>query len=273
MAAVTVPLRAYATPELVAEIMDLPDPKDPESVFMFSNISHPTRNAVIRFLNANADTIDRTVKRSWRVNYEFEKIYDIARYWQDEDSLYRDEYYKAGGNVIQLHRDVCEWDPNPIYVEGHEGDPNYMIYPGDKLELRQFGGGWRDISDMEKDNIAVPSSFSIDYKGGRLLVRTFYGGSTPMYDGVRITYRYGSVPPKGAGPYEVEGRVPDAICLLNVYMTAKDILSQQFTVIKVGMGGDIAGIKESMIRFYDAKIGEIKSAFQRIGPVHSLYTR
>ena len=268
-----VPLRSYATPELVAELMDLPDPKDPDSTLKFSNVSHPTRNQVIRWLNTNADIIDRTVKRSWRVNYEFDKIYDIPRYWLDEDSMYRDEYYKAGGNVIQLKRNVCPWDPNPVYVKGHEGDPEYMIYPGDKLEMRTFGGGWMDISGGENENIAVPNTFSIDHQAGRLLIRTFYGGMTPMYDGIRITYRYGEVPKDPDNPYAVQGQVPDAISTMCALMTAKDILNTQFTVLKVGMGGDIAGVKESMIRNFDAKIAECFTAYRRIGTVHSLITR
>ena len=273
MAIVTVPLKAYATPELVAELMDLPDPNNPDTAFYFTNVTHPTRNQVVRWLNANADVIDRRLKRSWRVNYEFQKIYDIPRYWQDENSYYRDEYYKAGGNVIQLQKDVCPWDPNPVYVEGHEGDDAYMIYPGDKMEMRMFGGGWMDISKDQSDNYNVPNTFSIDHKGGRLTIRTLYGGITPMYDAIRITYRYGLVPPEGAGPYNVQGQVPDAISMLNAYMTAKDIISQQFWVLKVGMGGDIAGIKEAMQRFYDQKIGEIMSSYQRLGGVHSLITR
>lgn len=273
MTVVTVPLNAYATPELVAETMELPDPKDPHSNLMFSNVTHPSRNTVVRFLNSNADIIDRTLKRTWRVNYEFEKVYDIGTYWQDEDSLWRDEYYKAGGNVIQLRRDVCPWDPNPIYVEGHEGDPEYMIYPGDKIEVRLFQGGWKDISRGENDMYLAVDSFSIDYDAGRLLIRSMWGGYTPKYDSVRITYRYGRVPPKDANEYTVQGQVPDAICMLNVYMTARDIINQQFWVLKVGMGGDIAGIKESMNRFYEGKIAEIKSSFQRLGPVHSMITR
>lgn len=273
MAVVTVPLRAYATPEIVAEVMDMPDPNDPNSALQFTNASHPTRNTVIRFLNSNADIIDRTVKRSWRINYEFEKVYDTGTYWQDEDSLWRDEYYKAGGNVIQLRRDVCPWDPNPIYVEGHEGDPNYLIYPGDKIEVRLYPEGWLDISKGFNDNSLTPNTFSIDYTAGRLLIRSFWGGYQPKYDSVRITYRYGRVPPKGASEYEVQGAIPDAIVMMNAYMTAKDIVSQQFWVIKVGMGGDIAGIKEAMIRFYDSKIAEFRAAYQRLGPVHSMITR
>lgn len=273
MATAVVPLKSYATPELVAELMDLPDPKDPDSTLMFSNVSHPTRNQVIRWLNTNADIIDRTVKRSWRVNYEFGKTYDIGTYWQDEDSLWRDEYYKAGGNVIQLRRDVCPWDPNPIYVEGHEGDPTYMIYPGDKLEVRMFQGGWKDISGGENDMYLTVDTFSIDYTAGRLLIRSMWGGYTPKYDSVRITYRYGRIPPVGAGEYMVQGQVPDAISTMCALMTAKDILNTQFWVIKVGMGGDIAGIKESMIRNFDAKIAEIRASYQRLGPVHSMITR
>ena len=185
----------------------------------------------------------------------------------------RDEYYKAGGNEVVLKRNVLPWDPKPIYVEGHEDDPAYMIYPGDKLEMRTFGGGWMDISNCENDNIAVPNTFTIDYEGGRLLIRTFYGGMTPMYDGIRITYRYGEVPPEGAGEYSVQGQVPDAISTMCALMTAKDILNTQFTLLKVGMGGDIAGIKESMIRNFDAKIAECYTAYRRIGSVHSLITR
>lgn len=273
MAYVEVPLRSYATPELVAELMDLPDPKDPKSTLMFTNVSHPSRNQVVRWLNTNADIIDRLVKRSWRVNYIFNKVYDIPKYWQDEDSLFRDEYYKAGGNVIQLERDVCPWDPNPVYVEGHEDDPAYMIYPGDKIEIRLFGGGWMDISKGENDNQLVPNTFSIDYQAGRLLIKTLYSGFNPMYDGVRITYRYGLVPPEGAGQYEVQGQVPDAISTMCALMTAKDILNTQFWVIKVGMGGDIAGVKESMLRAFDQKIGECFTAYRRMGPVHSMITR
>ena len=273
MAVVNIPLKAYATPEMVAELMDFPDPNNPDSTMSFSNVSHPTRNQVVRWLNANADVIDRTLKRSWRVNYEFEKVYDIPRYWLDEDSLFRDEYYKAGGNVIQLQRDVCPWDPNPIYVEGHEGDPNYMVYPGDKIEIRLFGGGWKNISGGENDNQLIPDTFSIDYTAGRLKIKTLWGGYHPMYDGIRITYRYGRVPKDPNNPNAIQGQVPDAIAMLNMYMTAKDIINQQFWVIKVGMGGDIAGIKEAQQRYYDEKIAEIKSSFQRLGPVHSMITR
>lgn len=236
----------YTTPEQVAETMDLPDPHNPDDVYKFSNISHPTYNTVCEWIAANEDQIDKRLKRSWRVCRIRNREYNIPVYRNDENS-WRGAYYLNGGYTINLRRDILPWDPSQ----------------GDKLELRTPNGYWTDVSGMCQDGISFNSqSFSFDYQGGKLMLRTYF--IQPHYNSVRISYRYGN---------EDDGEVPYAIQRLCALMTAKQILNSQFWVIKVGNGGDIGSIKSTMLRAWDDEINAIISSYQRSGRVYTAINR
>lgn len=255
-----VPECHYCDPEMVAETLDLPDPTNPDDVYKFSNISHPNYNQVCRMIVSNEDKIDRRLKRSWRMHKVVDQVLDIPRYQHDENS-WRSDYFLYNGYTIPLQRDILPWHPDPIYEEGYEGDPDHIVYPGDKLEVRSYSGKWQDVSNLYSDVGMNSNSFSFDYKGGRLFLRTFW--RQPRYNAVRISYRFGGT----------EEDLPDAIQRLCCLMTAIQILNSQFWVIKVGAGGDIGAVRNSMIRLWQDEINEIISAYQRPGKVYSMITR
>lgn len=239
-----VPECHYCDPEMVAEVMDLPDPTNPQDVYKFSNISHPTYNAVCRMIASNEDKIDRRLKRSWRPHRVVNQMLDIPRYQHDENS-WRSDYFLYNGYTVPLMRDVLPWDPEK----------------GDKMELRTYSGHWIDISQGLSDIGLNSNTFSFDYNGGRLILRTYW--LQPRYNALRITYRYGSE----------DEEVPPAIQRLCALMTAIEILNSQFWVIKVGAGGDIGAVRNSMIRLWQDEINEIISSYQRPGRVYSMLTR
>ena len=255
------PVTHYTTPELVAETLDLPDPTNPDDTYKFSNISHPTYNQVCRMIASCEDQIDRRLRRSWRPNIVWNYMTSIPRYKNDENS-WRSDYFQNGGYTVPLHRDILRWNPDPVYEAGHEGEENHIIYPGDKLELRTYNGTWMDISHMERDAMAFNSqSFSFDYSGGKLFLRTYF--LQPMYNALRITYRYGSE----------DGEVPQGIQRLCSLMAAEQVLNSQFWVIKVGNGGDIGSIKNAMLRVWDDEINALISSYQRSGRVYTMINR
>ncbi len=255
-----VPECHYCDPEMVAEVLDLPDPTNPDDIYKFSNISHPTYDAVCRMIVANEDKIDRRLKKSWRVHMVVDQVLDIPRYQHDENS-WRSDYFIYNGYTVPLQRDILPWDTNPIYKEGHEGEEEYMIYPGDKLELRTYNGQWHDISGNYSSNGINSNSFSFDNNGGRLFLRTYWHQA--RYNALRISYRFGAE----------DELPPDAIQRLCALMTAIQILNSQFWVVRVGAGGDIGAVRNSMIRLWQDEINEILSAYQRPGRVFSMLTR
>lgn len=242
------PRPTYCTPEMVAEAMDLPDPEDSYGYFRFSDLSHPSHAQVCRMIVANEDIIDQRLKQSWRVNYVKDYVTTIPQYQWDEAS-WRTGYYLNGGNAIQLRRHVLEWDPEK----------------GDKLEFRTFQGGWYDASKMHPDDEDFRDDryprhgpfFWFDYPKGRLFVRT--RRLQARYNAIRITYRYGN-----------EGPVPYAIQRICTLMTAINVLNMQAWSIKVGLGGDLAGTKDAMVRAWQDEINSILSSYQRAGSVHGL---
>lgn len=235
----------YTDPDKVAELMDFPDPNDPNATLRFTDESHPTWSAVERMIRSNEDIIDRRLKKSWRVNRVKNHICDIPNWQHDEShTFFRPDYYTYGGNIVQLHRDVLEWDPTK----------------GDKLEIRVFPNNWHDISNSVTDGGMMVNTFSFDYEDGRLIIRDPFFTMKGM--GLRISYRYGS-----------SEEVPAAIERLCTLMTASQILTQSFWMVKVGLGGDISGIKEQIIRTWTDEMNQIWSSFQRSGSVYSLISR
>ena len=234
----------YCTPEMVADTLDLPDPINPDDSYKFSNISHPTYAQVARQIAGNEDQIDRRLKRSWRVHRVVNQVLDIPRYQHDENS-WRSDYFLYNGYTIPLMRDILPWDPEK----------------GDKLEVRSYSGAWNDVSNLYSDVGMNSNSFSFDYNGGRLFLRTFW--RQPRYNAIRITYRYGAE----------DGEVPYAIQRLCCLMTAIQILNSQFWVIRVGAGGDIGAVRNSMIRQWEEEMNAIWSSYQRPGRVYSMLTR
>ena len=251
----------YCTPDDVAEVMDLPDHLDPTGMFTFTNESHPSYERVQKMILAAEDEVDRRTRRSWRTNYVFDQQRTISGYWHDING-WRSDYYAEGGDYVQFRKDIKHWDPHPIYVEGHEDDPDYVIYPGDKLEIRLRNGAWVDVSDrvgdqMVFDDVKNPQITAyFDYPYGKLYLRTRY--FQQKYNALRITYRYGSDEP-----------VPMGINRLTSLIVASQVINMSVFNIKVGVGSDIAGIKDQLLANWNDEMGRLYSSFQRIGSVHS----
>lgn len=244
----------YCSVEDVAETLDLPDPIDPHKMLMFSNISHPTYSRVEKMILQAEDEIDRRTRRSWRVNYAKQELKDIPTYQWDENG-WREAYYQNGGLVIQLNeKDVLPWDPSK----------------GDKLEVRNKSLMWRDVSDqvINDDNpghfMTAIDRFWFDYHRGRvfLLVRPY----NAKFNAVRIKYRYGADP----DDEENGDPVPMGINRLATLIVASNIIIQDIHSIKVGMGGDVSGLRDQLLSRWENEINRLYSSYQRSGTVHSL---
>lgn len=234
----------YCTVEDVEETLDLPSPDDPMGMFKFSDMSHPSYERVQKLILAAEDEIDRRMRRSWRVNYVKDHIATIQTYWHDENGV-RMAYFQNGGDYIQLRKDILPWDPEQ----------------GDKLEIRTHSNQWRDISELRVDGTSPRDDYNInqwiDYEHGKIYIRT------RLYqvkgNAARISYRYGSEDP-----------VPAAINRLACLIVASQILTMDMYSIKMGLGGDVAGIKDQILSRWQDEMNRIYSSYQRSGSVYSI---
>lgn len=238
----------YCTPLEVAMTLDLPDPDNPLGFYKFSDMSQPSEDTIRMWIASNEDRIDLRLRRSWRVNYVKDFVTDIPQYMWDEVS-FRSAYYANGGNYIQLRKNILPWDPQK----------------GDRIELRSVLNNWGDQSIMrdEKERLPPelgPDNFWFDYRKGRLFLRM--RKLQPKFNALRISYRYGS-----------EEEVPAGIKRLCCLLTAIQVLQSQAFLIKVGLGGDISGIKADMVKSFQDEANELYSAFQRSGSVHGVPQR
>lgn len=254
----------YCTPEDVADTLDLPDREGDGTYgqFHFSDSSHPRISQVEKMILANEDIIDRRLRKSWRVNRVTNRQYSLSNYWRDING-WRMDYFVQGGDFIQLRKDILPWDPSQ----------------GDRLFIRTLTNHWIDISSWYADepwnnsdvdepehllldgehisNLVFPA-FYFDYPMGKLYMRTkLFQRKT---NAIRISYRWGS---DGADvPYSIQ-----RLCCLK---TASQVLNMQIFNIKVGVGGDISGLKEATLRAWQEEMNEIWSSYQRSGSVHML---
>ena len=238
----------YCTPQDVAETLGLPVPGgDPSLNMPFSDHSVPTEAQVIKMILSNEDRIDRRIRLSWRENYVKDHLINIPKYQWDENA-WRSAYYIHGGNQIQLHKNILPWDPEK----------------GDKLEMRLTSKQWIDITDAVASEITTDEIRStwawFDYPKGRLFIRT--GMRTPSTNSIRISYRHGLDEP-----------VPYAISRACVLMTAMGVLDNQMFSVKLGMGGDISGIKREIRQAYQEEINDIFTSYQTSGAVVSMIQR
>ena len=153
--------------------------------------------------------------------------------------------------MIQLRKDILPWDPEK----------------GDKMELRNMTLQWRDISEIDSDGLHVKhlnrETFWFDYPAGRLFLRTRL--LQPKFNALRITYRYGNDLDSDG-----EENVPMAINRLASLIVASNIIIMDFHSIKVGMGGDVSGLRDQLLNRWGEEINRIYSSYQRSGSVHSL---
>ncbi len=243
----------YCTVEDVAETLDLPDPINPNTTLMFSDESHPSYARVEKMILAAEDEIDRRMRRSWRENRVEEVLLDIPTYQWDENA-WREAYFQNGGLVVQLrNKNILPWDPEK----------------GDKLEVRNWDIGWRNITDMGIEHgeaapiITGLNRFWFDYPSGRLflLLRPY----NSKFNSCRITYRYGAEPDENGNV-----DVPWAINRLACLTVASQIIIQDVHSVKVGIGGDISGLRDQLLSRWEAEMGRIYSSWQRSGTVHSM---
>ena len=248
----------YCTPEDVAETMDLPDPNDPIGSFMFSDMSHPSYDRVCKMIRSNEDMIDRRLRRSWRVNYVRNYNCDINSYQWDEDG-YRGAYYLQGGDYVQLRKDMLPWDPSK----------------GDKLEVRNAQNLWCDVTNYSVEDLKGESQppagdgwkVWFDYNMGKMYIRTRWFQN--KYNGLRISYRYGKDVTDPESPNYDE--LPPSINRLCCLLTASQVLNMNAFYIKLGSGGDISGIRDSILYNWQEEMNSLWSMWQRSGSVHSLY--
>jgi len=234
----------YCTVEDVEETLGLSDPNNPLDIFRFSDVSQPRLDRVVKLILASEDEIDRRTRRTWRVNYVKDYVATIQTYWNDINGI-RMEYYQQGGNYIQLRKDIRPWDPEQ----------------GDKLEIRSRYNQWNDITNANYDGDPQGydgrTAYWFDYPYGKLYLRTRMFQVKP--NALRISYRYGSDEP-----------IPSGINRLCCLLTASKIITMGIYDVKLGLGGDIAGVKDSLLRSWQTEIGTLYSSFQRSGSVHSL---
>ena len=237
----------YCSLEDVEATLGLPDPHDPMGFLHFSDMTIPRAQEVEKRILANEDQIDRRVRHSWRENRVVGKVFNIDTWEQDENAR-RAMYWQRGGNMVQLHPDLRPFDPSL----------------GDRIEVRTRANQWIDVSyngsfgENDQPSEGTMPYFHFDYEGGKLYLRTRV--NNPKYNSVRVTYRYGD-----------ESPVPDAISRLCVLMTASNVLNQQMFNIKLGSGGDISGIRDSVLKAWQDEMAMIWASFQRAGRVRGLF--
>lgn len=236
----------YCTVEDVEETLGLPSRDHPQEIFRFSDVSNPTYNRVERYILGAEDMIDQRTRSTWRVNHVKDHMTSIKDYWADQNG-FRTQFYLEGGDYVQLRKDILPWDPEE----------------GDKLEIRMHSNAWMDITDTINTNEPPTGptdrhvSFWFDYPMGKLYIRTHIFQRRP--NALRISYRYGSTEP-----------VPEGIRRLCELEAATRVLTGSIFDIKVGMGGDISGVKDSLLRNWAEEKAQLYSSFQRSGSVHSL---
>ena len=233
----------YCSVEDVEETLDFPDPSDPLGIFRFSDVSHPTYARVQKMILSAEDEIDRRTRRSWRINYVKDHVATINTYWHDINGV-RMAYFRNGGDYVQLHKDILPWDPEQ----------------GDKLEVRTHGNQWIDITERPLKGDA-PGGHTIntwfDYRRGKLYLRTrLYQVKA---NALRISYRYGSPDP-----------VPAGINRLACLTVASQILAMDMYSVRMGVGGDVAGLKDQTLSRWNEEMGMLYSSFQRTGSVYSV---
>lgn len=239
----------YCTPEDVASTLDLPDPSDRFGLFNFSDDSHPSYDQVCKMILSNEQIIDNRLRKSWRLNKVKDHQTSIQTQQKDENAR-RVNYYLKGGDYIKLHKDMLPWDPEQ----------------GDKLLIRTRMSGWVDYTYSELDETrgisgyrgVSPVGFWIDYEFGKMYLYTKIYQSP--YNSVKVSYRYGDL---SGVPYDIS-----RLCCL---MTAIRVINMQSFNIKVGMGGDISGVKSGLIKGWQNEINEILSSRQRMGSVRGLW--
>ncbi len=230
----------YCTVEDVEETLSLPSRTDPMGIFRFTDVSNPSYDRVCKLIIGAENVIDGRARKSWRTNRVVNHVTSIKTYWHDLSGM-RIGYATHGGDYVQLRKDVLPWDPEK----------------GDKLEVRFYGmNNWSDITESGgKDQGGM---FWFDYHMGKMYMRTrLY---QPKIDAVRITYRWGTE----------DEEIPWDVNRLACLHVASQIINGGIYDIKVGMGGDIAGIKDSLLRNWQAEMGEIYSRIQCSGAVHSM---
>jgi len=128
------------------------------------------------------------------------------------------------------------------------------ISGGDQYPLDKDYG--EDLPPMLKGGYG--NLFWFDEPSGRLFLKYRY--LSPRFNALCITYRYGSQEP-----------VPSGIKRLCNLIVASNIITMDFYMVKVGMGGDISGLRDQALRRWDDECARLYSAYQRSGSVHSLY--
>ena len=105
---------------------------------------------------------------------------------------------------------------------------------------------------------AYGNLFWFDERDGRLFIRLRY--FQPRFNALCISYRYGSTDP-----------VPAGIKRLCNLIVASNILTMDFYSVKVGMGGDISGLRDQAMTRWGDEINRLYSSYQRSCSVHSMY--
>lgn len=105
---------------------------------------------------------------------------------------------------------------------------------------------------------AIPIGFWLDYDFGKLYLYTKPYQSS--YNSVCISYRYGDL---SGVPWDIK-----RLCCL---MTAIQVINMQVFNVKVGLGGDLSGVRNSLISNWQDEINQIYSSHQRMGSVRGLW--
>ncbi len=236
----------YCTLEDIEDVLDLPDPSYPGETLRFSDTSHPRADYVIKLIKSSEEQIDRMLHTSWREVRVKDRIKNLDRPEHDE-LTWRSEMVARGGISVMLSKDLRPWDPTK----------------GDKMEMRRrYTNAWVDISewpDMDEEEEGTGRKLAwFDEHAGILYIRPRL--ISPRFNSLRITYRYGKTDP-----------VPEAIRRMCTLMVCIQILKSQAFYIKVGQGGDIASIRQDLIRGWQEEINDIRSSYQRTCSVVGLW--
>lgn len=131
------------------------------------------------------------------------------------------------------------------------------------VDISLGGTGYADVDhdgqlDRDTPVDSYGNLFWFDERDGRLLLKYRY--LQPRFNSICISYRYGSSEP-----------VPFGIRRLCNLIVASNVMNMDFYSVKVGMGGDIGGLRDQALQRWNDEIVRLYSSFQRSGSVHSMY--
>lgn len=164
----------YTTAQRVIDQLGIMDPET-NTYLQIGHDTQPNLHMVEQWIMEAESYIDTRCRDSWKENRATNIMLNRPEPWAGKRAGGRNPFLIHGnagqifgkGHIFRLpHRKIRDFDPAK----------------GDKIEMREIGQNFKDISDDS-------SYFWFDYKGGRLHIRKWFVSSASA--SLRVSYRWG----------------------------------------------------------------------------------